>query len=143
MWLNQRTVDAIRIMAALAEAAPAIVKAGRLAEITAITPLNVQKTANILAQVGLVEAARGPYGGMRLARPAQSISVGEIARAFEPKDCPANFLAASEVDARISKLIFSAHRAFFRSLEATALADLGAAGVLDAMAEPPLLTSSG
>lgn len=124
MWLNQRTVDAIRIMAALADTNAGPVTAAKLAAITAITPRNVQKTANILVQAGFILATRGRHGGLRIARPATTILVSEIARAFEPADCPVSFLPTSAPDDRLSHLIFSAHRAFFRSLETMALADL-------------------
>lgn len=124
MWLNQRTVDAIRIMTALAVAHPRLTKAALLSERTGITPLNVQKTANILVQAGLIDAVRGPQGGLRLPREPAMLTVGEIARAFEPEDCPVNFLSVTPAEARISTLMFRAHREFFRPLEATTLADL-------------------
>ena len=58
MWLNQRTVDAIRLMAELSARWPKAVKAAELAAITGITFLNVQKTAHALARAGLIEAER-------------------------------------------------------------------------------------
>lgn len=124
MWLNQKTVDAIRIMAALAKVYPDAAKASDLVEPTGITLLNVKKTANLLAQAGLVEATRGRRGGLRIARAADRIGIGEIVRAFEPNDCPVNFLMMSEIDAAISNLLFSAHRGFFSKLEAATLADI-------------------
>lgn len=124
MWLNQQTLDAIRLMAELASRWPQAAKAADLAVATDITPMNVQKTVHALGRTALIETERGRYGGVRLVRPADSITIGEIVRAFEPKDCPANFLVASERDAAISNLIFRAHRGFFQPLEATTLADL-------------------
>jgi len=109
MWLNQRTVDAIRLMAELSARWPKAVKAAELAAITGITFLNVQKTAHALARAGLIEAERGRYGGLRLVRAADEMKVAEIVRAFEPADCP---------------LIFRAHRGFFQPLEETTLADI-------------------
>lgn len=124
MWLNQRTVDAIRLMAELSARWPQAVKAADLAAATGITFLNVQKTAHALSKAGLLEAERGRYGGLRLVRSADEIKVAEIVRAFEPADCPANFLLTDQTADPVGKLIFRAHRGFFQPLEETSLADI-------------------
>ena len=124
MWLNQRTVDAIRLMAELSARWPQAVKAAELAEATGITFLNVQKTAHALSRAGLLEAERGRYGGLRLVRAADELKVAEIVRAFEPTDCPVNFLMAGEGGDPVARLMFRAHRGFFQPLEETTLADI-------------------
>ncbi len=124
MWLNQQTLDAIRIMAELATRWPRLVRASDLVDVTGISFVNIQKTVHALATAKLLETSRGRYGGIRLARGPDEINVGEVVRAFEPKDCPVNFLMASTVSAAISDLLFRAHRGFFQPLEATTLADL-------------------
>ncbi len=125
MWLNQQTIDAVRIMAELVSSWPSRVRASDLPESTGISFVNVQKTVHALAQASLLDTQRGRHGGVRLARNPDAISVGEIVRAFEPKDCPVNFLVASTVDSVISGILFQAHRGFFAPLEATMLSDLG------------------
>lgn len=132
MWLNQQTIDAIRIMAELAMRWPHLARASDLVDVTGISFVNIQKTAHALAQSGLIETARGRHGGMRLQRPAEGIHVGEIVRAFEPQDCPVNFLMASTVDSAIASLLFQAHRGFFKPLEEMPLSELGAPGRSDA-----------
>ncbi len=124
MWLNQKTLDAIQIMSALAQHETHFMKAPDLAIATNITLMNVQKTANLLSQAGLIEASRGRSGGLRIAKPAHLTTIGEIVRAFEPKDCPINFLMMSEHEQEISKLMLKAHRGFFQPLEETTLAML-------------------
>ena len=124
MWLNQQTLDAIRIMAELATRWPRLVRASDLVDVTGISFVNIQKTVHALALARLLETSRGRYGGIRLARGPDEINVGEVVRAFEPKDCPVNFLMASTISAGISDLLFRAHRGFFQPLEATTLADL-------------------
>lgn len=107
------------------------VRAADLAPKTGISLTNIHKTAHVLGQAGLVETVRGPHGGLRLARVAHRIAVSEIVRAFEPKDCPANFLMAGPGDA-ISSLLFEAHRGFFQPLEAMRLSELEDAAGLKA-----------
>lgn len=124
MWLNQRTIDAIRIMAELALRWPDRVRALDLPESTGITFMNIQKTVHQLALAQLVETHRGRSGGMRLARPPDRIMIGEIVRAFEPTDCPVSFLLEDPIDGAVSQLLFRAHRGFFRPLEETSLAHL-------------------
>ncbi|OYU47307.1 MAG: hypothetical protein CFE31_17455 [Rhizobiales bacterium PAR1] len=125
MWLNQRTVDAIRIMAALAQRWPARWRTSDIPEETGISFMNVQKTVHALGLAQLLETHRGRSGGVQLARAPETITISEIVRVFEPKDCPVNFLMASTVDASISKLLFEAHRGFFHPLERITLAELG------------------
>lgn len=123
MWLNQQTLDAIRIMARLGMHAPSLAKAADVAEHTGITITNVQKTVHALSQGRLIETVRGRYGGMRLAHPAEAISIGQIVRVFEPLDCPVNFMPTAHAEAALSSLLFRAHRGFFQPLEQSFLSD--------------------
>ena len=123
MWLNQQTVDAIKIMTRLAASWPELVKTSDVAATSNITMMNVQKTVYALGQSGLLETLRGRSGGIRLGRPANRISIGDIVRVFEPKDCPANFLPNATADAAIARLMFKAHRGFFQPLETAFLSE--------------------
>lgn len=142
MWLNQQTLDAIRMMAALAGTWPNFIRASDLSGLTGVSITNVQKTANALGQARLVETARGRYGGLRLARSADAITVGDVVRAFEPKDCPVSFLTASAQDDPVSQLLFRAHRDFFQPLEATSLFALEGALRKSARASRPPRTQN-
>ncbi|BAJ81194.1 BadM/Rrf2 family transcriptional regulator [Acidiphilium multivorum AIU301] len=58
-----------------------------IAEIAAsydISDHHLTKVVHALGQAGLVETIRGRHGGMRLARPAANIGLGEVIRAMEP-----------------------------------------------------------
>jgi Rrf2 family transcriptional regulator, nitric oxide-sensitive transcriptional repressor len=123
MWLNQQTIDAIKIMTELSASWPALAKTSDVAATTHITIMNVQKTVYALGQSGLLETVRGRNGGIRLGRPADRISIGDIVRAFEPKDCPANFLPNATADAAMARLMFKAHRGFFQPLEIVLLSE--------------------
>jgi Rrf2 family protein len=124
VWLNQRTVDAIRLMVELGRIWPAQTRASELPALTGITLMNIQKTVHALAIAQLLETQRGRSGGVRLVRPPQAISIGEIVRAFEPTDCPVGFFAPSPVEGAIAGLLFKAHRGFFQPLENATLQDL-------------------
>lgn len=122
MWLNQQTLDAIRIMAALARSRPGQLRAAELAERTGITLTNIQKTAHALGQAGMVTATRGRSGGLRLDTDPAAISIGDIVRIFEPEDCPVAFFSPDGGDDPVQALMFRAHRGFFQPLETTTLA---------------------
>jgi Rrf2 family transcriptional regulator, nitric oxide-sensitive transcriptional repressor len=122
MWLNQQTFDAIQILVALAEVHPELTRASDVAAATGITLMNVQKTVHALGDTGLINAVRGRNGGVKLGRAPETITLAAIVRVFEPKDCPVGFLPWSMADARISDVIFRAHRGFFQPLEELTLA---------------------
>jgi Rrf2 family protein len=124
MWLNQQTFDAIQILATLAEVYPRLMRASDVSAATGITQMNVQKTVHAMGDTGLIDAVRGRHGGVRLGRQPHAITLAVIVRVFEPKDCPAGFLPWSATEARISEVLFRAHRGFFQPLEELTLADL-------------------
>lgn len=83
MRINKSTGHALRIMLACAAREGQLVKVAEIADELQLTHQNVFKMVHILSQSGLIAAARGRYGGVKLARPASEISVGEIVRAIE------------------------------------------------------------
>lgn len=54
-----------------------------IAERYAISRNHLVKVAHALSQRGFVVTSRGRSGGMRLARPAEDIGIGEVVRALE------------------------------------------------------------
>jgi Rrf2 family nitric oxide-sensitive transcriptional repressor len=83
MRLTKSTSHAIRILIDCARADARLVKVAELSERLAITPQNVFKIVNLLARAKLIEAVRGRNGGVRLARPASAIRIGDVVRATE------------------------------------------------------------
>ncbi len=85
MRLTRHTDNALRALIYLAihhdEAAPA-----RIADIARRMGMSEEHLAKVvarLATLGYVETLRGRVGGVRLARPAEEIVVGEVVRATE------------------------------------------------------------
>jgi Rrf2 family nitric oxide-sensitive transcriptional repressor len=54
-----------------------------ISERRAITPQNTFKIVHLLSRAGFVRAVRGRHGGVRLARPAAEIRIGDVVRAME------------------------------------------------------------
>lgn len=59
------------------------VSSGELARATGLPVATVQKLVSKLSAAGLLRSARGMGGGLRLARPAEAISLAEIVEAVE------------------------------------------------------------
>jgi Rrf2 family protein len=83
MRLTKSTSHAIRILIDCVRAGHGLVKVAVLSERLGITQQNVFKIVNLLARAGLIEAMRGRNGGVRLARPADQVRIGDVVRATE------------------------------------------------------------
>src|SRR5262245_15998658 len=83
MRLTKSTSHAIRILIDCARSGDRLIKVAELSQHLEITQQNVFKIVNLLARAGLIEAVRGRNGGVRLARPAQAIRIGDVVRATE------------------------------------------------------------
>lgn len=87
------------------------------------------KVVGDLAAAGFVTTQRGGRGGFRLARSAQTISLGEVVRALEARhalvecfrDDGGNCVLTPHC--RLKKKLASAREAFLRELDRTPLAD--------------------
>lgn len=132
MRLTRTTGHAIRILIDCAEAGGALVKVARIASHLDISQLNVFKIVHILSHEGFVEAMRGRHGGIRLARPAAEIRIGEIIRAIESTEIEVAGAAGPAAD-RVAKpqinMIFDdALEAFISVLDQHTIADMVQAG---------------
>lgn len=83
MRLNRSTGHAIRIMIECSRVEPRLVKVADLAAGLDLSMQNVFKIVHILSRARLVACARGRHGGVRLARSADAIRLGDIVRAME------------------------------------------------------------
>ncbi|MFN0218513.1 MAG: RrF2 family transcriptional regulator [Hyphomicrobium sp.] len=83
MRLTKQTGHAIRILLDCAQSDGGLLKVADISARLGITKQNVFKIVHILSRAGFVAAVRGPSGGVRLARPAAAIKVGDVVRAIE------------------------------------------------------------
>jgi Rrf2 family nitric oxide-sensitive transcriptional repressor len=83
MRLSKTTNYAIRILLDCAVADPSLVKVAEISERRDITLQNTFKIVHLLSRAGFIQAVRGRHGGVRLARPASEIRIGDVVRAME------------------------------------------------------------
>jgi Rrf2 family nitric oxide-sensitive transcriptional repressor len=127
MRLTKSTSHAIRILIDCARAGDRLIKVAELSQRLDITQQNVFKIVNLLARAGLIEAMRGRNGGVRLARPATTIRIGDVVRATEVthveiEDGPAG--RAQKSGAGVNQILDDALVAFISVLDQHTLADM-------------------
>ena len=118
MRLTKQTNYAVRMLAACARGGNELVRVADLAERSDLTLQHALKIAHALMRHGFLINQRGRSGGVRLARPAKDIRIGDVVRAMEQT-------GASGDDAAMDPLIDSAFAAFIDVLDQHTLADFG------------------
>lgn len=126
MRLTKQTGHAIRILIDCALAGDALVKIAPLAERLDITRQNAFKIVHLLSRAGFVTSVRGPAGGIRLARPADAISIADVVASMEETNVE---VAGTQGDnasgpKALSAVFGDALAAFISVLEAHTIADL-------------------
>ena len=84
MRLTIYTDYALRLMMYLAVKGDELATIAEIADSYGISKAHLMKVAHQLGVAGYVETVRGRKGGLRLAKPAKSIGLGEIVRYAEP-----------------------------------------------------------
>lgn len=126
MQLTRHTDYALRLLIYLASLdADERVLIADVAEAQDISRTHLMKIANTLAHAGFIATSRGRGGGIRLARPAGEINLGEVVRATEPGvpliDCSACHLIRR---CKLPGILGEACTAFHMVLNRYSLADL-------------------
>ncbi len=129
MRLNKSTGHAIRILIECARSAGELVKVADLAATLDLSMQNVFKIVHILSRHQLVKASRGRYGGVRLAKPAEQIRMGDIVRAMEATEIDLDVetslkRTSGTVVTGVNRVIDNALEAFIAVLDQHTLADL-------------------
>jgi Rrf2 family protein len=132
MRLNKSTSHAVRILIDCAKSGDRLIKVAEIAQRLDITQQNAFKIVHLLARAGFLASVRGRNGGVRLARPATKIRIGDVVRAIEFTG-----LDGKVPDARssLNQIVDDALEAFISVLDQHTLAEMARAGQT-ALADP-------
>lgn len=124
MRLARFTDYAIRMCLYLGAHQERLVSIAEAAEAHGLSHGNFMKVAQQLVEGGFVESVRGRSGGIRLARPASEIRIGELAR-FMEGDAPMADCASCTLRSACGLIgaLEAAKDAFYASLDRLSLAD--------------------
>ncbi len=129
MQLTTFTDNAFRLLIYLAAEPERSATIGEIAEYFAISHHHLVKVAHRLRQGGFIVTQRGKGGGIRLARPAAEINLGEVIRWMEPNLALVECQQAGETrcraapTCRLSQVFDEALAAFLATLDRYTLAD--------------------
>lgn len=121
---------AFRVLIYLGSAPQSRATIADIASAYGVSENHLMKVVHQLARLGYVETVRGKGGGMRLARPAAEINVGEVLRATEDGFDIVECMGEAGSDCRIVRAcalkgaLGEAVQAFLAALDRYTLADL-------------------
>ena len=125
MRLTRYTDYAMRVMIHLGAHDGELVSIADIARAYDISHANLMKVVQDLGGAGYVETVRGRHGGVRLARPAEAINLGELVRhteaGFELADCGSCLIAPA---CGLRCILAEATAAFLAVLDRYTIADL-------------------
>jgi Rrf2 family transcriptional regulator, nitric oxide-sensitive transcriptional repressor len=119
MRLTTFTEYSLRVLVYLAQNPDRFVTIRDIAQAEAISANHLMKVVQHLAGSGEVLTLRGPRGGLRLGRPAETIRLGDVVRHTEPDAGPKDSHA-------VAQLLVEARTAFMNVLDGVSVADLAA-----------------
>lgn len=128
MRLTSFTDYGLRVLMRLAGEPGQAFTTARIAGEFAISQNHLTKVVRKLAAAGYIETRRGAAGGLKLARPAKDITLGEVVRDLEREalvECfrPDGGACRLMPRCRLRQRLAAAREAFLAELERTTLAD--------------------
>ena len=125
MRLKSYTDYALRVLMHLAARPDRLASISEIARTYRISHNHLMKVVHDLRKEGFLDAVRGRSGGVRLARPAKEISVGDVVRhtegTFDLVDCGSCVIAPA---CALTGALHEARQAFMAVLDRYSLADL-------------------
>lgn len=125
MRLKSYTDYALRVLMHLAARPDRLASIAEIARTYRISHNHLMKVVHDLRKEGFLDAVRGRTGGIRLARPASEISVGDVVRhtegTFDLVDCGSCVIAPA---CALTAALHEARRAFMAVLDRYSLQDL-------------------
>ena len=120
---------------------------GEIADAFQVSRNHLVKVAHHLGKAGYIHTTRGRSGGLRLARPAEEISVGDVVRHMEPNfhlvEClnPQHKLCSIVPACKLKDVLVEAHHAFLDVLDKYSVESLlENRELLSALLQPPVTT---
>lgn len=135
MRLNKSTSHAVRILIDCAKAEGRLIKVAEIAKRLDITQQNAFKIVHLLSKAGFLASVRGRHGGVRLARQASQIRIGDVVRSIETLG-----QEETEADRRgggLHQIVDDALDAFISVLDQHTLEDMAAGAMPAAPAREP------
>jgi Rrf2 family nitric oxide-sensitive transcriptional repressor len=127
MKLTRYTDYALRVLMHLAVAPERLSSIAEIAAAHRVSENHLMKVVQDLGRKGYLINARGRGGGVRLARSADDITVGEVVRLTEGEcgllDCEGCALSAR---CRLTGVLAAARRAFYATLDDCTIAEIAA-----------------
>ena len=129
MRLARMTDYAIRLLMYVAQRPERLCTIAEVAAAYEISQTHLMKITNQLALDGWLETARGKGGGIRLARPASEIVLGDVVRTMEPDFFIVECFATGHScllhgSCKLTGVMDGALRSFMEYLDAHTLADV-------------------
>jgi len=129
MHLNAFTDYGFRVLMMLAGAPNVMFSTHKLAEHLKLSPHHLNKVITTMAKAGFVSTRRGHGGGIRLARPAEGITLGDVVRVMEEKTVLVECFRADGgkctlgADCRLRDRLSAAQNKFLEDLDTSTIAD--------------------
>ncbi|MEM8688168.1 MAG: Rrf2 family transcriptional regulator [Pseudomonadota bacterium] len=120
--MTKPTTDAVKVLTYLARRPNETVSVTDLAHACGMTEKTAFKLVPVLVREGFAHTERGRTGGVKLARPAETISIGEIVRALEEAPAAAG-AKGSEQSQPLSLIVGEAYGGFLQILDQHSVAD--------------------
>lgn len=130
MRLTKQTNYAIRMLMYCAANTAGLSRVPDIAKAYSVSQLFLFKILQPLVEAGLVQTVRGRNGGIRLAKPAASITVADVVRVTEDNFAMAECFESGAVECPLvnacglNVTLKKALEAFFAVLSSTTIADL-------------------
>ncbi|UUX51890.1 Rrf2 family transcriptional regulator [Nisaea acidiphila] len=130
MRLNVQTDYALRLLMHLAVNPDRLITIREAADRFSVSKTHLMKLANAMSHEGFIQAVRGRSGGLRLARPAGEIRVGDVVRRMENDFAVVECFQAGRGEClitpacRLKGVLNRAVEAFLAELDACTLEDL-------------------
>ena len=129
MRLASFTDYGLRVLMRLAGAPDQAVSTGQIADEFAISQHHLAKVVQDLGRGGFVSSQRGRNGGLKLARPAQTITLGEVVRYLEQRFAIVECFrtdggsCALKLRCHLKPRLAAAQEAFMSELDRSTIAD--------------------